>query len=77
MAVRTSAENQHIFLQTERRHATQESDLKLLSNVLNFVRNKLARKYPAVLQPECSRILPCRPKSDAAEKNSVHSILIR
>jgi len=72
MAVRNSVERQHKFLQTARRHATQESDLKLISNCVNFVRNKLAKKYPAILKPECSafcsRILACRPRADAAEK---------
>jgi hypothetical protein len=73
MSVRTFVEHQHIFLQTARHHATQESGLKILSNCVNFVRNKLTKKYPAVLKPErsafFSRILAFRPKSDAAEQS--------
>jgi len=48
MTVRTFVEHQHILLQTARRHATEASDLKLVSNVVKFVRNKLAEKYPAI-----------------------------
>jgi hypothetical protein len=68
MTARNSVENQHTFIQTARRHATQESDLKLLSNCVN----KLAKKYSAILKTECSafcsRILACRPKADADEQ---------
>jgi len=72
MAVRTFVEHQHILLQTALSHVTAESDLKPVSNAVNFARNKLAEKCPVLLKPGrkafCSRILACRPKSDAAEQ---------